>query len=457
MRRIIELQRIQREIGRIRTGEKVAASRGGQRPSKLDKFRLTSQHLDVLTQCAEAFGGTIREWKDAPGTAQQWELYTERDSLDIIVPPDITEPFSLVYELWNAGGCVRRCDGVNSELNVIEGVVGADCVCNPDNRECKLTMRLSVFLTGIDTLGVWRLESHGFYAAAENLGTVELLSVAAGRGMFVPAKLKLEQRQSKRIVKGKSETYNYAVPVIHIGLGISTLLTGEIGGAIPAAIEVGQARAIESGSLAVGGGLTPVPNDSAPTVAEAVQSVDEPAPKRPRKNAAEPVKSTGRGRPAGRGARPPTSSQDETGPGSTEEPGHVDPGAGSGADSGTLDDRRVALRARFGALPAAVAEEVKRDWTQLGYPSLRAARGWDVDKIEWAERLAEAAEKKTTELTIATRQRCAILTRELEWDDDERHEWVEAFTGQPGLSALDLDMLEKVEGELIRLTGGRDE
>ena len=34
---------------------------------------------------------------------------------------------------------------------------------------------------------------------------------------------------------------------------------------------------------------------------------------------------------------------------------------------------------------------------------------------------------------------------------------VEATTGKPGLSALDLDMLEKVEGELIRLTGGRDE
>ena len=42
-------------------------------------------------------------------------------------------------------------------------------------RECKLTMRLSVFLTGIDTLGVWRLESHGFYAAAENLGYAKVV------------------------------------------------------------------------------------------------------------------------------------------------------------------------------------------------------------------------------------------------------------------------------------------
>ncbi len=446
MRRIIDLQRIQREIGRIRTGEQVATSGGRRRPAKLDKFRLTSQHHDVLTQCAEAFGGNIREWKDAPGTAQQWELYTERDSLDVIVPPDITEPFSLVYELWNAGGCVRRCDGVNSEHNVIEGVVGADCVCDPDNRQCKLTMRLSVFLPGIETLGVWRLESHGFYAAAENLGTVELLSVAAGRGMFVPAKLKLEQRQTKRITRGKSETYNYAVPVIHIGLGIETLLTGEIGsGTPPPAPPAVQPT-----------GLTPVPIEAPRGVAATVAEVDTPAPKTPRKGAAEPVKSTGR-RPRARGATTaPTSSQGESGPSPTEDPGQVDPGASEGPDSASPDDRRSALRARFGALPAAVADEVKRDWTQLGYPSLRAAKGWDESKLDWAERLAEAAEKKVVELTVATRQRCAILTRELGWDDDERHEWVEAVTGKPGLSELGLDMLEKVEGELVRLTGGHD-
>jgi hypothetical protein len=449
MRRIIEVQRIIREAGRIRTGEQVPSGKG-RRPAKLENFRLTSPFKDVLEQCAEQYGGTIREWENAPGTAMQWELYTERAWLDVIVPPEEFS-FSLCYELWNAGGCVRRCSGKinDSEDNMIEGIVGAECVCNPDNRECQLTTRLSVFLPDIETLGLWRLESRGYYAAAEMSGTVELLNMAAARGVMLPAVLRLDQRSSKRIVKGKSETNHYVVPVLDVRISVRALMTGHLeDDAVRGALEPVTAA-----------GLVPISTPPV-SVREAIEDVSNPAPRPARKNAATPVKPTGR-KPRARGAA--AGSPDPGTLGDTITPnkpagGVVEPVEGAEGESLSMDEARGALRARFNALPDVVSAEVKRDWAQLGYPSLRAAKGWDVEKIEWATRLAGAAEDKANALLVAARQRCATMTtRDLGWSDDQRHAWVESFTGKPGLTALDLNMLGKVEVELERLIEGKVE
>lgn len=457
MRRIIEIQRNIREAGRIRTGEQVATSRGGRRPAKLDKFRITSRNRAAVESCAAVYGGTVAEWKNAPG-GTQWEVYTDRDSIDVLLPPDGWD-LSVVYELWNTGGCVRRCSGSadDSEGNVIEGVSDAACVCDPDNRECKLTTRLTVFLPEVPGLGTWRLESHGYYAATELTGTIELLRLLVPDAKLIPARLWLDPRQVKRITKGNAETYNFVVPTIDVrDETLGNMLAG-------ARLQIAPALTImdaldgpsESEAIAAleSGGLTPVPVEPGPSVAESV--VVEPKPKTPRKNAAEPIKPTGK-RPRTRTVpnEPDEGPQDEpkADPGPPVAPDPAD--AAEGADPGTLDERRAALRERFGALPTPVANRVKADWPTLHLPSLRAAKGWDEQAIALAERLADAAETEVKEQVVKARQRCAIMTRELEWSDEERHEWVVGFTGKPGLTALTLDELGTVESELLRLTGG---
>lgn len=203
---IITLQRQLREIGRIRIGQTITTG-GKRRPAKLDTFRITSPSRDIVEAAAGAYGGTVAPWED------QWEVVTTTAALDIAVPPG--QPVSQWYELWGGGGCLRRCDGVTNVLT------DGPCECPQDTEErialaangqaCKATTRLKVILPSLPDFGVFRLESHGYYAATELAGAAEVLAMATARGYLIEARLRLDQREKK--VPGKA-TQKYAVPVI---------------------------------------------------------------------------------------------------------------------------------------------------------------------------------------------------------------------------------------------------
>ena len=231
---IIELQRRLAEIGRIRIGQQVANTRGkGTRPVKLTTFRLTSSDRTRIQHAAGLYGGTPEPW-DAP-SGQQWEVITEADALNVIVPPS-DMAFSQHYEKWAAGGCERRCDGR------LESISEGPCICDPDKRDCQIHTRLSVMLRDLPGLGVWRIDTSGYYAAVELQGAVEVVQMAAGRGQMLPARLRLEQRSIKR--QGSS-VKRFAVPVLDIEVSPAQLL-GSAGG--PVMLEgPPAARALESG------------------------------------------------------------------------------------------------------------------------------------------------------------------------------------------------------------------
>lgn len=200
---IIDIQARFRELGRIRTGILERPEKGKPRPRKLATFRLTSPWRHLLDELSAVFAGEVQEWTGAPGEGRQWELVTESDALDVVVPPG--DVLSQWYELWSGGGCQRRCDGVRQTLGTDRA-----CQCPEDPREraelaaenppraCKPTTRLIVMLPQAGDLGVWRLESHGFNAAVELAGAAGLVELATKRGIMVPAVLRLEQRSVKR-------------------------------------------------------------------------------------------------------------------------------------------------------------------------------------------------------------------------------------------------------------------
>src|SRR5882757_8171835 len=154
---IIDLQRRIAEVGRIRIGQQVTSGKS-KRPTKLDTFRLTSANRTRIEQAAKLYGGQPAEW-DAPA-GKQFEVITEADALNVIVPPSAMA-FSQHYELWSGGGCQRRCDGQN------ESITDGPCLCDPDNRECNIHTRLSVMLRDLPGLGIWRIDTSGYYAAVE--------------------------------------------------------------------------------------------------------------------------------------------------------------------------------------------------------------------------------------------------------------------------------------------------
>lgn len=208
---IVDMQIRMRELGRIRTGNQVAVGDGRKRPAKLETFRLTSASESLMAAAAELYGGKVVPW-DSP-SGKQFEVITTTDVLSIVIPPG--QALSQWYELWTGGGCQRRCDGL------VETLSDQPCLCPSDSTErreqaaagnaCKPTTRLNVLLPDLPDLGLFRLESHGYYAAVELAGAAQFLSMASAAGMNIPARLRLEQREKK--VPGQP-TNRYSVPVI---------------------------------------------------------------------------------------------------------------------------------------------------------------------------------------------------------------------------------------------------
>jgi hypothetical protein len=78
---------------------------------------------------------------------------------------------------------------------------------------------LNVVLSEIEGVGVWRLESHGYYAALELPGVAELLAQTGG---YVEAFLGLEQRTAKR----DGQTRHWMVPTIDVAVTPAALMAG---------------------------------------------------------------------------------------------------------------------------------------------------------------------------------------------------------------------------------------
>lgn len=221
---VVDIQRRLRPLGKIRMGDK-----GGRgQPQRLAKFRITSPSEGLVRSIAGLYGGEAKIWEGSPDGVQ-WEVYTETDQLPIAIPP-MEEPFSQHYELWSGAGCQRRCDGRTATVAGENGMRERDCLCDADNRECKLTTRASVMLPEVPGIGVWTIESHGYNAAVEMTGALAFLGRQASQGVYLEAVLRLEQR-SKR-VPGQPVS-RFVVPVIDT----PTVSIGEImlgGAAMPA-------------------------------------------------------------------------------------------------------------------------------------------------------------------------------------------------------------------------------
>ena len=196
---IIDLQRRLQEVGRVRMGERNAKGY----PSRLEHWKLTSRDQVRLQAAAQSFGGKVEPWEGHEG---QFALHTETDALPILLLPGQT--LSSFYELWSGGGAQRRCDGVTEMLS------DGPCLCDPDKRECKPHTRLQVLLPDVPGLGCWRLDTTGYYAAVELAGTVDLLELATGRGVLLPARLRIDQRSVLR----DGQTRRFPVPTLDIDI-----------------------------------------------------------------------------------------------------------------------------------------------------------------------------------------------------------------------------------------------
>ena len=238
---VLDIQRKGQQIGRLRMGVKVATSKKDKsgnvimRPSRLDTWRITTGSAYRADAIVERFGGEVKPWE------REFEVITDTDRLPVTVPPR-DEVVSQWYEMWNKGGCMRRCDSQRERIS------GGSCLCvhaeDPGDAEeiaavalerarlaslnppqaCKLITRINVMIPDLPGLGVFRLDTHSYYAAVEIGDTARLMQVARDQGVFLPAELRIEQRQ--RVAGGQTKLF--PVPALELLATFRDLATGAI-------------------------------------------------------------------------------------------------------------------------------------------------------------------------------------------------------------------------------------
>lgn len=400
---IVTLQRRLVEVGRIRLGQKKVSKTGKSYPARLDKFRLTSRDKQRLDAAALLYGGKVTAWEG------QWELFTETDALPVAVVPG--QALNQSFELWGQkplpGGkktgviCLRRCDGET------EFLAGSGCLCAAaDEQLCKPTTRLSVVLTEVPGIGVWRVEAHGWNAASELAGGVQLLEALVATGRPVRARLRLDAREQVT----ETETRNFVVPVLDIDHTLGQVLDS-IGPGGRVALAEAPAPELEPAPR-----FTPVPAAlEAPKVTIAEQVATPVAVSKPRKNAATPVPATGR--------RPRTAAQANNG--EAEQPAIVTRARAVKGVDPIGEERCEAIKARFREL-----EEEQRSAFNAAMRERNIVIAADLASgiADDAEKVLVAVEAQQKDIWDQRRRHAFAALTPLGLDDDARHQFIRDAT-----------------------------
>lgn len=249
---IKDLQKRLTQVGVIRLGEQRVASSGKKYPAKLETLRFTSASRSMVEAIAAAYGGQVKPWQ--ANTGPQWEVVTGVNEVPVLVPPQRIDPN---LEHWGNGFRDRHCDGE------IETIRNTPCLCAAAQLAgkpfaprdmCKPTTRMSLMLANMPGIGTFKLESHGWNAAAELPMLAEAIEKAPEP---IPAQLVVEVREKKLFHPGKPqkdqiESRVYMVPVLHFNwVTPAQVFGGEIGSAAHAALSGASAerRAIEAAKL----------------------------------------------------------------------------------------------------------------------------------------------------------------------------------------------------------------
>jgi hypothetical protein len=207
--RLRNIQARAAEHGRLRTGYTQ-----GNRPMRSATWVITSHSEEHVRTAAKLWGGEPEQWQPLNSTITQWRVITKASSIEALITPG--DPLNQYNEMWSKGGCQRRCDGETELLArqpcICAARFGEDWHQQKKGVVCSTTSRLNVMLPDLSGMGMWRAETHSFYAAQEWGGMVDMvLAGTDGRG-FIPVNLRIEPRQ--RVANG--ETKKFPVVVVEL-------------------------------------------------------------------------------------------------------------------------------------------------------------------------------------------------------------------------------------------------
>jgi hypothetical protein len=207
--RLRNIQARAAEHGRLRTGYTQ-----GNRPMRSATWVVTSHSEEHVRTAAKLWGGEPESWKPLNSTIEQWRVITKASSIEALITPG--DPLNQYNEMWSKGGCQRRCDGETELLSrqscLCARQFGEDWHQQKKGTVCSTTSRLNVMLPDLSGMGMWRAETHSFYAAQEWGGMVDMVLAGTRGDGFVPVTLRIEPRQ--RVANG--ETKKFPVVVVEL-------------------------------------------------------------------------------------------------------------------------------------------------------------------------------------------------------------------------------------------------
>jgi hypothetical protein len=236
--RLRNIQARAAEHGRLRTGYT-----DGKRPVRSATWVVTSHSEEHVRTAAKLWGGEPEQWSPLNSTIGQWRVITKASSIEALITPG--DPLNQYNEMWSKGGCQRRCDGETELLTrqpcLCAARFGEDWHQQKKDTVCSTTSRLNVMLPDLSGMGMWRAETHSFYAAQEWGGMVDMVLAGTDGKGFVPVTLRIEPRQVVR----EGKTKKFPVVVVELrGVTPRQALAGPMTAtAALAPATAGQARA----------------------------------------------------------------------------------------------------------------------------------------------------------------------------------------------------------------------
>lgn len=233
--RLLNIQRRAAEHGRLRTGYT-----DGKRPVRSATWVVTSHSEEHVRTAAKMWGGEPEQWKPLNSSIEQWRVITKASSIEALITPG--DPLNQYNELWSGGGCQRRCDGETELLSrkpcLCAAQFGDEWHLQPKGRVCAATSRLNVMLPDLSGMGLWRAETHSFYAASEWGAMVDMVLAGTNGQGFVPVTLRIEPRQ--RVANGQTKKF----PVVVVELrGVTPRQA--LNGPLPTAVALNPSAASE--------------------------------------------------------------------------------------------------------------------------------------------------------------------------------------------------------------------
>lgn len=224
------------QIGELRSGMKVLASNGKERPKALPTWRITVWSPNVARKVSELYQGEIRQWNS------KWEIITEVSSIDVMLPPG-GRVFDQALELWTAGGLVRRCTGQQqyqcetagqecacphaadpADAEQIQAASRQRAVLAKEGKACALHTRAYLILPQLPDVGVFRLATGSFYGSLWLKQKMTILEAYRAEGVFLPAKARLEPHEM--LVRGKKK--KVIIPVLEFTDTLQAIATGQV-------------------------------------------------------------------------------------------------------------------------------------------------------------------------------------------------------------------------------------